>query len=223
MMDAIKFMKADFMKMKTQLLLIVLTVSVVLIFNGKMGTLWGAMYMVFMGLIFCSVPFSIDIANGESFMKLLPAKPQQRVYGRFCFAVLFLALCIAAISLSYMPGFLNGTIKAGNILPKVIMIFSAGLCMNTIQYVCSYFFEIKNQQWLSMIRMVPGFIFLFGGTYLVDSLAAMPQEMVETLGKGITYAMTHQWVPAVIFLLCSLIFTMVCAAICGKREAMKEA
>lgn len=222
-METIKFMKTDFMKMKTQMVLIVLTVSVVLLFGGKMGTLWGAMYMVFMGLIFCSVPFGIDMANGESFMKLLPAKPQQRVYGRFCFAVVFLALCTLGISSTYMPGFLNGTIKADNVLPKVIMILSAGLCMNAIQYVCSYFFEIRNQQWLSIIRMLPGFIFFFAGSYLIDRMAEMPRDAVEALGKAITYAITHQWVTAVTALLLSLIFTTVCAVICGKREAMKEA
>lgn len=222
-METIKFMKMDFLKMKTQILLIILTVSVVLLLGGKVGTLWGAMYMMFMGLIFCAVPFSVDMTNGESFMKLLPAKAQQRVYGRFCFAVIFLVMCTLVISLTYIQGFLSGTIQVGYVMPKIIMILSAGLCMNAIQYIFSYFFEIKNQQWLSLVRMIPGFVFFFAGSFAIDSLASMPKETVEALGKVVTYAMTHQWVAAVVTFAVALVFTFVCAVICGKREAMKEA
>lgn len=222
-MEIIKFMKTDFMKMKTQMVLIVLTVSVVLFFGGKMGTLWGAMYMIFMGLIFCAVPFSIDTMNGESFMKLLPAKPQQRVYGRFCFAVVFLVACTLLISVTYLQGILSGDIPVDYIFPKLIMILSAGLCMNAIQYVCSYFFEIKNQQWLSIIRMLPGFIFFFAGSVLIDKIAAMPRETVEALGEAVAYGMNHQHVVAIVVLAVALVFNALCAVICGKREAMKEA
>lgn len=222
-MEAIKFMKMDFLKMKTQIKLIVLTVAVVLLFTGKMGSLWGAMYMIFMGLIFCSVPFSIDSMSGESFMKLLPAKAQHRVYGRFCFSVAFLGICSVLISLTYIKGILGGEITASYIFPKIIMILSVGLCMNAIQYVFSYFFEIKNQQLLSIMRMVPGFVFFFAGSYLIDTIAAMPKGAVEALGEVVNYGMTHQQVVAAVTLAVALVFNGLCAVICGKREAMKEA
>lgn len=221
-MDTIKFMKTDFLKIKTQIVLILLTVFMILFLEGKMGTLWGIMYMMFMGLIFCSVPFSVDMVSGEGFMKMLPAKPQHRVYGRFCFAVIFLTACTLVVSLTYMYGFLSGTVKVGDVLPEIVSVLSAGLCINAIQYVFSYFLQIKNQQWLSIVRMIPGFVFFFVGCILIDNLASMHPQTVEAMGKAVTYAMTHQGVAAAVFFTVAIVFNIICAVICGKHEAMKE-
>lgn len=226
-MDAVRFMKMDFMKMKTQMKFIALLVLVVIIFAGEMmgktmGN-WSIMYMIFMGIILCATPFSIDSMVADGFIKLLPAGARQRVFGRYMFAAVFLAACTVVGSLSSISYILKGEITVGHILTYGVIFFSIGLCINSLQYVFSYFFEIKNQQWLSIIRLLPAFIFFFGGSILVDMVGEMQEKTINKIGMALNYVMAHQGAAAFMLLAAAVIFTMFCADICGKREEQKEA
>lgn len=226
-MDALRFMKMDFLKMKTQGKLMALVVIIVVFLAGKMmGNMmgiWGTMYMIFMGIILCATPFGIDVMVADGFVKLLPAQARQRVFGRFLFAAVFLTACAVCGSLTALPYIMKGEIAVSYILPKVILFFSVGLCINSVQYVFSYFFEIKNQQWLSIIRLVPGFVFFFGGSFFMDIIGERQGEVMSKIGMMLNYALEHQGLVAIVFLFIAVIFTMVCACICGKREDRKEA
>ena len=226
-MDAVKFMKMDFMKMKTQMKLIALVVLVVIIFAsevmGKTMGAWSIMYMIFMGIILCTTPFTIDSMVADGFIKLLPAGARQRVFGRYMFAAVFLAVCTVLGSLSSISYILKGQITVGYILTHGAIFFSAGLCINSLQYVFSYFFEIKNQQWMSIIRLLPAFIFFFGGSILVDMVGEMQERTINKIGMAVNYVMAHQGLAALMLLAAAVIFTMFCAVICGKWEEKKEA
>lgn len=227
MMDAVKFMKMDFMKMKTQVKLMALVVVVVIAFGGKMMGetmgVWSNMYMIFMGIILCAVPFSIDMMAADGFIKLLPAQAKQRVFGRYMFAAVFLTACAVLGGLVSFPYLLKGQTTVGYILTHGIIFLSVGLCINSLQYMFSYFFEIKNQQWLSIIRLIPGFIFFFGGSILFDAIGDVQGLTMNRIGMALNYAMQHQGMVATVFLAAAVIFTMFCAAVCGKREERKEA
>lgn len=226
-MDAIRFMKMDFLKMKTQAKIMIIVVIAVLFFVNKAMSdvigIWSSMYMVFMGIILSTTPFAIDSAVADGFIKMLPASAKQRVLGRFLFGVVFLTVCAVCGSLTVIPYILDGGITIGYILPKVIIFLSVGLCINAIQYVFMYFFEFKNQQYLALIRMVPGFIFFFGGSFIMEAVGEGKEEALNKLGMVLNYAMEHQGTTAAIFLLIAVVFSVLCAGICGKREERKEA
>lgn len=226
MMDAVRFMKMDFMKMKTQVKLMVLVVLVVIFFVSRMMgenmSGFSTMYMIFMGIILCATPFSIDSMVADGFIKLLPARAKQRVFGRYMFAAVFLAACAVVGSLASIPYVIKGQTIVGYIVSQGVIFYSVGLCINSLQYGFSYFFEIKNQQWLSIIRLVPGFIFFFGGSLLME-LGEMQEGTINKIGMIMDYAVKHQGMVALVLLAVSMIFTMFCAVICGKREERKEA
>lgn len=227
MMDAVRFMKMDFMKMKTQAKFMALVVLVVIAFASKMMGetmgVWSILYMIFMGIILCSTPFSIDNMVADGFIKLLPARARQRVFGRYMFAAVFLIVCTVLGSFTSIPYVIKGQITVGYILSQGVIFLSVGLFINSLQYVFSYFFEIKNQQWLSIIRLLPGFIFFFGGSVLMDTLGEMQEGTRNKIGMVLNYAMEHQGVVAFVFLAAAVVFTMLCAVVCGKREERKEA
>lgn len=226
-MDAIRFMKMDFLKMKSQAkVMAIVVIAVLFLVNGMIGDtmgIWSSMYMVFMGIVLSTTPFAIDSAVADGFIKMLPASAKQRVLGRFLFGVVFLAVCAVCGSLTVIPYILDGGITIGYILPKVIIFLSVGLCINAIQYVFMYFFEFKNQQYLALIRMIPGFIFFFGGSFLMEKVGEEKEETLNNLGMVLNYAMEHQGIIAVVTFFAAILFLLFCVAICAKREEKKEA
>lgn len=227
MMDAVRFMKMDFIKMKTQAKLMALVVLIVIVFFGKMmGETMGVfsiMYMIFMGIILCYTPFGIDSMVADGFIRLLPARAKCRVFGRFMFAAVFLTACVVCGSLVSVPYLLKGEITASDILTYGVIFYSAGLCINSLQYVFCYFFEIKSQQLLSLIRLLWGFLFFIGGNYLIELSSKMQEDTLNQIGKVLKYVMEHQGAAALVLLAAAVIFTMLCAGVCGRREEQKEA
>lgn len=227
MMDAVRFMKMDFIKMKTQAKLMALVVLIVIVFFGKMmGETMGVfsiMYMIFMGIILCYTPFGIDSMVADGFIRLLPARAKYRVFGRFMFAAVFLTACVVCGSLVSVPYLVKGEITASDILTYGVIFYSAGLCINSLQYVFCYFFEIKSHQLLSLIRLLWGFLFFIGGNYLIELSSKMQEDTLNQIGKVLKYVMEHQRAAALVLLAAAVIFTMLCAGVCGKREERKEA
>lgn len=227
MMDAVRFMKMDFIKMKTQAKFMALVVLIVIVFFGKMmGETMGVfsiMYMIFMGILLCYTPFGIDSMVADGFIRLLPARAKYRVFGRFMFAAVFLTVCAVCGSLVSIPSLMKDQITASEILVYGVMFYSAGLCINSLQYVFCYFFEIKSQQLLSLFRLLWGFLFFIGGSYLIELSGEMQEDTLNQIGKVLNYVMEHQGVAALVLLAAAVIFTMFCAVVCGKREERKEA
>lgn len=225
-MDTIKFMKMDFMTMRTQTKLIGALAIVVCILTNKvlnesMGT-WGIMYMIFMGIVLASMPFTVDMTILDGFVRLLPAKASSRVYGRYLFGVIFLILCsVVGVCLS-LPVLIKQQISMGYVLSITAAYLGAGCFTNSLQYVFSYFFNIKNPQMLSIIRLIPGFAFFFGGSILASMLEDVSSGVVGRIGDVLNFLMKYYNVFSWGILLVSLVFTILCAYICGKREEHRE-
>lgn len=222
---AVKFMKMDFMKMKSQIKLMVCVLVVVLLFSSKMitegGAAWSVMYMIFMAIILAATPFSIDTTNSEGFIKLLPATAKSRVYGRFLYAFLFLAGCAGMGTILVMPSVLKSQSNVGDFFLQIICLFGAGVVMNSIQYVCAYFLEVKNPQVLSFIRMIPGFLFFLVGNSFMEEIINN-QESAATVSRTVGKIIEHKEAATAGFFVISMLITLLCVWICAKGEEMKE-
>lgn len=222
---AVRFMKMDFMKMKSQLKLMIFVVIAVILFSSKMLTegeeAWGVMYMIFMGIIFAATPFSLDSTTSNGFIKLLPAPARSRVYGRFLYSFVFLLGCTGVGIVLALPSVDKSQANVGDFLLQIICLLGAGLIMNSVQYVVCYFCEIKNPQVLSIIRILPGFIFFFAGNNFMAEIINN-QEKAAAVGRTISKIIEHKEAAASIFFAISMLITLLCMWICAKREEIKE-
>ena len=110
----------------------------------------------------------------------------------------------------------------GYVLSATAAFLGAGFFINSLQYVFSYFFNIKNPQLLSIIRLIPGFVFFFGGSILGSMLEDAQSGVVERVGEILNFLMKYYNILSWGILLGSLVFTILCAYICGKREEHRE-
>lgn len=221
----VRFMKMDFMKMKSQLKLMIFVVIIVMFFSTKMLTegeeAWCVMYMIFMGIILAATPFSLDSTTSNGFIKLLPAPAKSRVYGRFLYSFIFLLGCVGVGVVLAMP---SGCKSQANVLDfflQIICLFGAGLVMNSIQYVVSYFCEIKNPQVLSIVRMLPGFLFFFAGNNFMAEIINN-QESAAAIGRTISKIIAYKEAATIAFFVISMLIMLLCMWICAKCEEIKE-
>lgn len=224
-MNAVKFMKMDFLKIKSQMKLMIFIIVFVMVFSFKMLTkemlAWSVMYMIFMGIIMASMPFSIDATGSGGFVTLLPAKARSRVYGRFLYGLVFLVVCTligSVISISYA---IKENVDIKVLLLGIIVFFGAGVLVNSLQFLVSYLFEIKNAQVLSIMRIIPGFIFFFCGSVLMEKISES-QESMNAFSQVVSKIIEYKEVMAVGFLVISMLITFACMMVCAKREENKE-
>lgn len=224
-MNAVKFMKMDFLKIKSQIKLMIVIIAFVMVFSFKMLTKdmlgWSVMYMIFMGIILASLPFSVDTTTSGGFVTLLPAKARSRVYGRFLYGLVFLVVCTligSAISVSYA---IKENLELKGLLLQMIVFFGAGVLVNSLQFFVSYLFEIKNAQVLSIMRIIPGFLFFFAGSVIMDKISES-QESMNAFSQMVSKIIEYKEVAAVGFFVISMLIMVVCMMICAKREERKE-
>lgn len=177
--------------------------------------------MIFMGIILASLPFSVDTTTSGGFVTLLPAKARSRVYGRFLYGLVFLVVCTligSAISVSYA---IKENVDLKGLLLQIIVFFGAGVIVNSLQFFVSYLFEIKNAQVLSIMRIIPGFLFFFCGSVLMDKISEN-QESMNAFSQTVSKIIEYKEAVAIGFFVISMLIMVVCMMICAKREERKE-
>lgn len=224
-MNAVKFMKLDFMKIKSQIKLMMAVAAFVVIFAFKTLTedmlVWGVMYMIFMGIILTSIPFSIDVSATQGFISLLPARARSRVYGRFLYGFVFLCSCTLIGCILIAPLVFEKNVDRKALVIEIITFFALGLIITSLQFLMSYFFEIKNAQILSIMRMIPAFVFFWGTSLVMDKLSES-QESMNDFSKIVSKVMEHQEIAIIGFLGVAILITLLCMWSCAKREESKE-
>lgn len=219
-MNAVRFMKMDFLKIKSQVKLIILVFAIVVVFGFK-NPVWSAMYMIFMGIILSSIPFSIDASDSGGFTTLLPARARSRVYGRFLYGFVLLLACTLVGCVLIIPFVLKENMDIKLIVSQIVGFFGAGMIINSVQFFISYFFEIKNAQMLSLMRIIPGFVFFFGGSVLMEKISEN-QENANFFSQIVSKVIENQEVVLVGFWVISMLISWFCMWLCAKREERKE-
>lgn len=163
MKKALKFMKIDFAMSKGQNKVYLFLVAIAILFTVmNQNPLFVAVYLTFGAVILANAPFSLENYYNMAFVNLLPATTRSRVSGRYMFSILYL---ITSTLIAEITGLFTATeIQEERFMIFLFPLFMCGLSLIfiTIQYVLMYALGIgKNQQYIRLISMVPGFV-MFG-------------------------------------------------------------
>ncbi|MCM1268306.1 MAG: ABC-2 transporter permease [Bacteroidales bacterium] len=177
-MRALQFMKIDYVLTRKQLYIIPVFFVIALGVGSEMeekavSLLVASMYLLFIGSIFASTPFSYCTGKSKKFLLLFPATVKDRVIGRFLYGLSFMAalglLCGAILGVNY----LMGTETPRWMLAVCLCELAVGIVIMTLQFLFFYLFgEGKdNWQYLSnIVRVVPGMVVFFGMSHAIGAV-----------------------------------------------------
>lgn len=169
-MNVIKFMKIDYKMTKSQnRLLILFAILAVIISTRSNVYMWGMGYLCFGAIILSTAPFSLEQDKSCGFIQLLPATTLSRVIGRYLYSLALIAFSSVIGILCSFISFQMKDISLDNLsIPVFFIIIAAAIMVNTIQYVILYIAgNIRSQQVMGLLRMVPVFLFFFAGNYFI--------------------------------------------------------
>lgn len=210
-MNAIKFFKIDFARIKIQYVYILaFSIFAFILTLEFTSPYYGLLYLVFGSIIFSTVPFTQDQMAETGFINILPGTIEERVAGRFLIAVsmvVYSTILGTAVMVAYT------IMKEDTIAYAFDFIVGScglGILVCSLQYILFYALgRVKSMQAMSIVRMLPGFIVFFGSTLLADWLE-------ENAGETYTWILNHTNVLAVILLALGLMFCLLGIVVSGR-------
>lgn len=186
-MKALYFAKIDYFKTRKQLgMLLAITVLVMVIMqlspdiNGPVGFAYG----IFLAIVFATTPFGNCTRKDAGFQQLLPATTLQRVTGRFVFglSLLFVGMGLGLFTVA-VYGLLTGQSEMLP-LPICLIALAIGMVFVTVQYIFFYLVgESRGEQFLSLVRMVPGLCYFFGSVKVMGEIQSNPEAVMAVVEK----------------------------------------
>lgn len=212
MKSAVKYLKVDWIRSRSQFKLMVffLFFSVMFMINSP-ASIVGSCYLFFVALILGVYPFTIEQTSESGFINMLPGRSRDRVAGRFLYGGVLYAFSFVLGSVLIM---IRNVREDKGVLEGIFLLVAAAgisLFLGAIQNILMYVIgKGKSQQLMGLIRMVPAFIMFFGATVLLDriedgntsilSYVLEHKEMLSyaTLGVGIVLYITGVYVSTAI-------------------------
>lgn len=225
-MRAIQFTKIDFIKTKQQLVWILLVIPVVILFVTRQkesgaGALVAFCYALFMALVCSTTPFGSCRRQETGFLRLLPATQGERILGRYLYGLSFMVMAalIGGVG-TYIGGRIEGSMIGMEIvIPFCMVAFAVCMVLMALQYVILYLFgEHQSPNILSLIRMIPGFVFFFGSMGLIGGVKDDPaafEALMEYIGG---HLMLIGWCSMAVALVLFVAAAMLCTAVTKKRD-----
>lgn len=214
-MRLFKFLKIDIIRIKRMawvLLFPVLAAFIIVKDADSTNSLFAFLYCLLGGIVLASFPLSGECAGESGFLKMLPSKKGDSLRGHFLFALLtmllFAFLGIGAIWVSHL---INPAIAFG-LSPIYPLVLGIGLLVSALENVLLCAFHFDNQQAQGVLRMVPAFVFFFGGLMVYSQFP----ESVAKFAAWITLTKS-----LVILLICLLLFwaiAEICAFFFSRRD-----
>lgn len=206
-MNTLKFIKLDFKISFSQLKILVIFFAVAIFFLIQGQDPFFIMnYLNFGILIISTVPFILEHTSLSGFMNLLPASTFSRIRGRFLY-FFFLLCSLQLIGLIYCFA-LHRNLLDKQSLSLSLFSFSICILIGGIQYLTFYLLgNIKSQQLLSFIRVIPGFIFFF----LINQLSV--EEETDHINRFVSFFLEHIHLIALSFFAVSILLYILCAFI----------
>ncbi|MBR1741607.1 MAG: ABC-2 transporter permease [Lachnospiraceae bacterium] len=226
-MRVFKYMMVDFLKVKKKLFIFLILVPA---FGAWMGMgkgntevsfVFALSYCMFAGIIMAGLPYQYEKAEENGFLYMLPGKTQEQVFGHFLFG-------FACMLMGYLLGILCGGIGFllrpqesffsmgelsgfSDFIHVSFLLLGAGLLVVTVQDLLCTIFQFESVQVMNLMRILPGFLFFFGGMIFMEGGADRGME-------ALTFLYRHS---AMFFLACVLIFLVV-AYIGGRIATGRE-
>ncbi len=169
-MSTVKFMVVDMIRSKKVLwFLVFFTVISWVMMRSVEKPMAAMVYMVFVAIIFSNQPFLMDQRFEAGFLELLPGTKAQRVWGRYLYGAILLAVCVllgAAVTCLGDPA------GARSSWLDVYVTAALGIAMvvQGLQYPLMYYAmrKMKSRELFSVLMMAPGFLIFFFGLNLID-------------------------------------------------------
>lgn len=169
-----KFAKIDFLRIRSFKWIVLFPLLAIVIFMAQPETspLYILCYCLFAGIIFSTVPSSMESVTEVGFLQMLPTLPGEQQKGHFLFGFLFTLLAFVSGLVSILichllrPSFQIFSADGGNILDIYLIILGVSLLFVGIQTFVLSILRFKSAQAMAILRMIPAFVFLFGASGL---------------------------------------------------------
>lgn len=212
-MRAIHFLKVDLCltKMQNRTMWIFIIISIILSI-GQGNPYWGPLYMVFCSMILSTTPFFAYQKSNSGFLLMLPATVKDRVVGRFGYGITLNLVSLLIGGIITVGVSIIGNKDIPYIAPFYIGIAAAGLIMLSLQYTLLYIIgNVKSQQLIGILRILPGFLFFFGGFWLVDfvndyNTSENTEGIIKWMSNCLIWLCNHLLESTLIALLIGIIF-----------------
>ncbi len=196
-MRILKYTLIDFLKVKKKLGIFLLLVPACALFmgaeSGAMNTM-AVMYCLFAGIIIAGMPYYYEKSEEMGFFFLLPGRTEEQILGHFLFGSLSLLAGLGlGIFCSCVSSLFHTEHDTGNTLLKsisgnepgmselILLLFGAGLICVAVQDFFCTLFRFESVQVMNIMRILPGFIFFFGLSMLLNYGAKTPAEILKFL------------------------------------------
>lgn len=164
------FAKIDFLRIRNFKWIALFPLLVVVIFLTQPDTspLYILCYCIFAGIIFSTLPISMESATEVGFLQMLPTLPGEHQKGHFLFGFLFTLLAFLSGLVSILvchllrPSFQMFSAGEWNLVDIYLIILGVSLIFVGIQTFVLSILRFKSAQAMAILRMIPAFVFLFG-------------------------------------------------------------
>lgn len=212
MNTALKYTKIDFTLVKKQIYIMFIVfaaISMIFIAKNEFG-FFATAYISFGAIVLSAIPFNIENTSDSGFLDMLPSKTSHRILGRFFYS---LSLCIFALFVEIIEVFAGikfFAIENGNFVCMLMMIFSAAVILSSLQNLAFYLLgRNNNRQLMSIVSLIPGFAFIFGGSAIIDTI----QENINQFINIVNYFYNNIELLAAISVLISAIVFICCVCV----------
>ena len=190
-----KFAKIDFLRIRSFKWIALFPLLAIVIFLAQPDTspLYILGYCLFAGIIFSTVPSSMESATEVGFLQMLPTLPGEQQKGHFLFGMLFTLLAFLAGIVSILichllrPSVQMFSADGWNLFDLYLIILGVSLVFVGIQTFVLSILRFKSAQAMAILRMIPAFIFLFGisGLFGEDGITTEGSIQLLTRINGI--------------------------------------
>ncbi len=170
-MKALKFLKVDWIRCKSQLKIMILfpVVAMVIGLGGLENEMFTITYMVFGSIIFAVQPFNMEQMSESGFINMLPGTKSDRVAGRYLFAFILVIVSVLLGAGAMILYDIKHGISLAPVLTTSCIFFGGAMVICSLQYILFYSLgKGKSNQMMGIIRMIPAFIMFFLGNYFSD-------------------------------------------------------
>ena len=186
-----KFTKIDFLRIRSFKWIALFPLLAIVIFMAQPETspLYILCYCLFAGIIFSTVPSSMESATEVGFLQMLPTLPGEQQKGHFLFGFLFTLLAyvsgLVSILICYLlrPSFQMFSAGEWNLFDLYLIILGVSLVFVGIQTFVLSILRFKSAQAMAILRMIPAFVFLFGMSGLFGEDGITTDGSIQMLSR----------------------------------------
>lgn len=169
----------------------------------------GAIYLMFAATMMQGGVFNYDQKQDTGFVNLLPGTELERSAGRFLMGVFFLIIGVVMSGLVAIAATIRGNLEVGNVPEMLMAVVGAGLIFMAIQNVIFYAIGKGNsQQFMAIIHMIPGFVFLLALTILTSMVSVAEEYNEQMLVKMLLGIKNNTMILSVLALVLGIVFTI---------------